>query len=125
MSATKRATGKAKASSSKRTTVKKSTRSKSARSSRARRATASRQQAPTPERYREIQQALADRGYYKGEVDGRWDSECVAALKQFQQEQNLNPDGKLGALSIIALGLGPKYESSALVKPEATEQTNP
>jgi hypothetical protein len=29
-------------------------------------------------------------------------------LKRFQSDQSLTPDGKLGALSLIALGLGPK-----------------
>jgi peptidoglycan hydrolase-like protein with peptidoglycan-binding domain len=66
--------------------------------------------APTPERYREVQQALADKGYYTGPIDGAWDAECVTALKRFQQDQNLVVDGKLGALSLIALGLGPKRE---------------
>ena len=66
--------------------------------------------APTPERYREIQQALADKGYYSGPVNGFWGAECIDALKRFQQDQNLEPDGKLGALSIIALGLGPKRQ---------------
>jgi peptidoglycan hydrolase-like protein with peptidoglycan-binding domain len=58
----------------------------------------------------EIQQALADKGYYTGSIDGQWDAACVDALKRFQTEQNLAPDGKLGALSLIALGLGPKRE---------------
>ena len=58
----------------------------------------------------EVQQALADKGYYQGEIDGVWDSECKEALKRFQADQSLAPDGKLGALSIIALGLGPKRE---------------
>jgi N-acetylmuramoyl-L-alanine amidase len=58
----------------------------------------------------EIQQALADKGYYSGPVNGLWGPECVAALKRFQEDQNLAPDGKLGALSIIALGLGPKRQ---------------
>ena len=66
--------------------------------------------APTPERYMEIQQALADKGYYEGPINGIWGSACVDALKRFQQDQNLEPDGKLGALSIIALGLGPKRQ---------------
>jgi peptidoglycan hydrolase-like protein with peptidoglycan-binding domain len=65
---------------------------------------------PTPERYKEIQQALADKGFYEGSIDGNWDAECVAALKRFQADQHLAVDGKLGALSIIALGLGPKRE---------------
>ncbi len=30
------------------------------------------QQAPTPERYTEIQQALAAKGYFKGEPNGHW-----------------------------------------------------
>ncbi len=39
---------------------------------------------PTPERYKEIQQALADKGYFKGAVDGEWGSDSVDALKRFQ-----------------------------------------
>ncbi len=66
------------------------------------------QQQPTPERYREIQQALADRGYFSGPVDGNWGPESTDALKRFPREQNLTDDGKLGSLSLIALGLGPK-----------------
>lgn len=66
------------------------------------------QQQPTQERYREIQQALADKGYFSGPVDGAWGSESVEALKRFQREQNLTDDGKIGSLSLIALGLGPK-----------------
>jgi len=71
-------------------------------------AAAPRQSAPSPERYREIQQALAERGYYDGSVDGVWNNSSVEALRRFQVDQNLDPDGKLGALSLIALGLGPK-----------------
>lgn len=66
------------------------------------------QATPTPQRYREIQQALASRGYYKGPVDGTWNSDSVGALKRFQSDQNLAPDGKLTPLSLIAMGLGPK-----------------
>jgi peptidoglycan hydrolase-like protein with peptidoglycan-binding domain len=63
---------------------------------------------PTPERYKEIQQALADKGYFRGTADGNWGTESVDALKRFQRDQNLTEDGKLGSLSLIALGLGPK-----------------
>jgi peptidoglycan hydrolase-like protein with peptidoglycan-binding domain len=66
------------------------------------------QQQPTTERYQEIQQALADKGYFSGPVDGNWGPESVDALRRFQREQNLTDDGKLGSLSLIALGLGPK-----------------
>ena len=68
------------------------------------------QSAPTPDRYREIQQALADRGHYSGPVNGAWGPESVEALKRFQAEQKLTVDGKLNSLSLIALGLGPKRD---------------
>lgn len=79
-----------------------------------------RQTSPTTERYMEIQGALAAKGYYSGEATGLWDAESVQALKRFQQDQGLKPDGKLGALSLIALGLGPKREpmGELAAKPE-------
>ena len=65
-------------------------------------------QVPSADRYREIQQALADKGFFMGEASGTWSSESAEALKTFQRSQNLDADGKLGSLSLIALGLGPK-----------------
>jgi murein L,D-transpeptidase YcbB/YkuD len=70
------------------------------------------QQQPTTDRYREIQEALAARGYFRGSADGAWGSESADALKRFQADQNLEPDGKIGSLSLIALGLGPRHEGS-------------
>ncbi len=83
--------------------------------------TASRKQAPvrrgqltpTPDRYKEIQQALADKGYYQGTVSGAWGPESADALKRFQKDQNLTDTGKLDSLSLIALGLGPKRNLSS------------
>jgi peptidoglycan hydrolase-like protein with peptidoglycan-binding domain len=51
---------------------------------------------------------LADKGYFRGPVDGNWGAESSEALKSFQRDQNLDGDGKIGALSLMALGLGPK-----------------
>jgi peptidoglycan hydrolase-like protein with peptidoglycan-binding domain len=67
------------------------------------------QAAPTPERYKEIQGALAKKGYLHGEPSGVWNEDSADALRRFQQDQNLQASGKLDSLSIIALGLGPKY----------------
>ena len=67
-----------------------------------------RQMAPTPDRYREIQQALVEKGYLKSEPTGVWDAQSSDALKQFQTEKNLSPTGKLSSASLIGLGLGPK-----------------
>jgi peptidoglycan hydrolase-like protein with peptidoglycan-binding domain len=78
--------------------------------------------APTRERYTEIQRALADKGYYAGPVNGEWGPDSVEALKRFQAEQKLAADGKLGALSLIALGLGPHRDTVAdLAARPATE----
>lgn len=80
------------------------------------RPTYARQQVPSQERYREIQQALADQGYYKGEPNGVWGPESVDALKEFQAKQSLPVTGKLSARSLIGLGLGPK-SAGPLVMP--------
>jgi len=100
------------ASSSKKTTASRKTRRPTTRSY------ASAQRQPTKERYREIQQALADRGYLSGPTDGNWGKESVEALKRFQQDQNLKADGKLNSLSLIALGLGPNRQANAQARGE-------
>jgi peptidoglycan hydrolase-like protein with peptidoglycan-binding domain len=71
------------------------------------------QQAPSRERYVDIQKALTERGYYQGEPDGNWGESSIEALKKFQEDQNLKPDGKLNSLSLIALGLGPRHTAAA------------
>jgi len=82
-----------------------------------------RQTQPTPERYREIQNALAAKGYLHPEqVSGSWDQNSVEAMKKFQAEQKLDASGKVNSMSLIALGLGPKHESTALPPPPAGPQ---
>ena len=76
------------------------------------------QREPAPERYKEIQQSLADKGYFAGPVNGTWNADSVEALKRFQRDQNIGDDGKLGSLSLIALGLGPKRGSEKSENPE-------
>lgn len=67
---------------------------------------AHRQLAPDPARIREIQEALARQGFYQGEPSGKWDESTTAAMKAFQQSNNLTPTGKIEALSLQKLGLG-------------------
>ena len=74
---------------------------------------AARQLTPTPERYKEIQQALAKKGYLKSEPNGVWGADSTEALRQFQTDQKLAPSGKINASSLIALGLGPKTAGPA------------
>jgi hypothetical protein len=80
------------------------------------------QQQPTTDRYKDIQQALTDRGYFKGPVDGQWGPESVDALKQFQREQKIDEDGKISSLSLIALGLGPHRN---IAPTQSARSTNP
>jgi Putative peptidoglycan binding domain len=73
-----------------------------------------RQLAPTPERYREIQQALVAKGYLKAEdATGGWNQNSLDALKKFQADQNIESTGKINSLSLIALGLGPKRDTAS------------
>jgi|SRR5579872_1126315 len=71
-----------------------------------------RQLSPTPDRYQEIQHALAAKGYLQPEdADGKWNQASMDALKKFQSDQNLEASGKINSLSLIALGLGPKHDT--------------
>ncbi|HEX4227691.1 MAG TPA: peptidoglycan-binding domain-containing protein [Bryobacteraceae bacterium] len=78
----------------------------------ARAATPSFQTHPDEERYKQIQQALAGKGYFKGEVNGQWRQDSVDALQKFQLDNkfpDIYSDGKINALSLNGLGLGPKH----------------
>jgi len=91
------------------------------RRSRRRRTSAPRYQLhPTVARYKQIQQALKDKGYYHGEIDGKWGPESVSALQRFQTEQGIENEGKITALGLIGLGLGPKH-AHAIAMPPAND----
>ena len=86
------------------------------------------QMAPTPDRYKEIQQALVSKGYLHSEPNGEWGADSSEALKRFQADQNLTPDGKINSLSLIAMGLGPKRmtaQSHAPALPESPKTDLP
>jgi hypothetical protein len=106
-----------------------STRSKTARTARSaktRQTWRTGQMAPTPDRYKEIQEALVAKGYGSQTPDGEWGQQWADSLKRFQQDQKLEPSGKLNSLSLITLGLGPKREASALPgSPEAVTRELP
>ena len=78
-----------------------------------------RQMTPTPDRYRDIQRALVDKGYLKSDPTGVWDAQSSEALRQFQTDTKLSPTGKISSATLIGLGLGPKTVSGP-PKPDAT-----
>ncbi|MFL6415397.1 MAG: peptidoglycan-binding domain-containing protein [Bryobacteraceae bacterium] len=67
---------------------------------------------PDPQRYAEIQHALSERGYFHGEANGEWQDDSVDALKRFQADQKLPDDGRISALTLSGLGLGPHHDGS-------------
>jgi hypothetical protein len=72
-----------------------------------------RQTSPTNDRYREIQEALVVKGYLTmDEVNGQWSQASADALKKFQADQTIETTGKINSLSLIALGLGPKHDTT-------------
>jgi hypothetical protein len=73
-----------------------------------------RQLAPSSDRYKEIQDALVVKGFLTAEAaTGQWGPNSADALKKFQAAQNIQSNGKINSLSLIALGLGPKRETPA------------
>lgn len=83
-----------------------------------------RQLTPTPDRYKQIQDALASKGYLSAEqANGQWGDASSDALKRFQTDQNLDASGKINSLSLIALGLGPSRETASRLKTPAPSAT--
>jgi peptidoglycan hydrolase-like protein with peptidoglycan-binding domain len=86
-----------------------------------------RQTGPTAERYKQIQQALIDKGYMQGSATGDWEPDSVAALRHFQADQKLEVSGKINSLTLIRLGLGPNRDPAVQNGrvPEAEPKTEP
>jgi hypothetical protein len=85
-----------------------------------------RQTAPTPARYKEIQDALAAKGFLNPEdASGAWGQSSEDALKKFQAAQNIESTGKIDSLSLIALGLGPRHDAVAPAKPPEAQPQAP
>src|SRR5258708_20541889 len=61
---------------------------------------------------RELQQALNDKGFDSGPVDGKAGPQTKAAIKKFQQAQNLTASGKLDQQTVAALALNTSTTTS-------------
>jgi len=101
---------------------KKQTTSKKRRKSKA---TARGQKAPTPDRIREIQSALNREGAFGGQPTGKWDDATVNAMKKFQENQGLNPTGKIDAVTLVKLGLGSDTAGKGAPIPTASTTAPP
>ena len=87
------------------------------------------QQRPAPERVQEIERALVEKGFMTAEPDVNWDQATTDAVKRFQQSENLPADGRLSALTLIALGMAKPTTVTAtpasLAAPAATPPPPP
>lgn len=63
---------------------------------------------------RQVQQTLHNRGFRAGPVDGTMGPATQAALKQFQQSENLETTGQLNRQTLVALGVQPDPTSGAV-----------
>ena len=59
----------------------------------------------SPATVRAVQQALNDRGYNAGPVDGQWGATTQDAVKRFQRASGLAETGELGPSTLSALGV--------------------
>lgn len=62
---------------------------------------------------KQIQEKLKSWGYYSGSVDGIYGSQTVAAVKAFQEKNNLTVDGIAGAETLNAMGITSSSLSSS------------
>ena len=58
-----------------------------------------------PSTVRAVQQALNDRGYNAGPVDGQWSASTQEAVKRFQRASGLPETGDLAPSTLSALGV--------------------
>lgn len=108
------------AQSSSATVKKKRTSSKSKR-----KAKVKGQMAPTPDRVREIQEALQKDGSYEGDPTGKWDDATTEAMKKYQDKNGFPVTGKIDALSLNKMGLGAETAGKGAPLPSATATPSP
>lgn len=67
--------------------------------------TTTKKSSTSKETYIAAQKKLQELGYYDGELDGSFGQKSKTALKEFQKDNGLEADGKLGPKSKKALGI--------------------
>ncbi len=70
---------------------------------------------------RDVQQALKDRGYYTGTVDGIYGTGTYNAIVAFQRDNGLTADGIAGAATLAALGISVGTGTSGLGEDEFSD----
>ena len=60
----------------------------------------------SPDMIRKVQQNLKDAGLYRARVDGVWGPQTGAAVRNYQQQHNINATGQLDQPTLDAMNLG-------------------
>jgi len=66
----------------------------------------------SPDMIRQMQQNLSQAGDYKGRADGVWGPQTEAAVRDYQQQHNLNATGQLDQPTLSAMNLGTNNNQS-------------
>ena len=91
------------------------------------------QQAVTPDTIRQVQQTLQQQKMYRGQVDGVWGPRTQAAVRQYQQKNNLGSSGQLDQQTLASLNVGggqnygdngqpPNNQASGNMQPPPSQQ---
>ena len=75
------------------------------------------------ERTHQIQQALIQKGYLKGEPSDKWDASTEVALRKFQADNGWQNKTVPDSRALIKLGLGPSHDH--LLNPESAMTSIP
>lgn len=78
-------------------------------------------------RVRQMQKTLKSRGYYKGDIDGKFGPSTKTAVRRYQSAIGLYADGKPGDKTLTALyeGVSAVNETNNTERKELTKPTNP
>jgi peptidoglycan hydrolase-like protein with peptidoglycan-binding domain len=64
---------------------------------------------------RKVQMTLTAEGYDTGQIDGRFGPKTIEAVKQAQQDRELEPTGKLDDRTLAAFGISDSERAAARV----------
>jgi hypothetical protein len=70
-----------------------------------------------------LQQALADEGFYDGEIDGDFDDPTLMAVMSYQEQAGLFVDGVVGRESALELDIWPDEDSLVVRTPPPPPET--
>jgi len=76
------------------------------------------------ERVRDLQQALKDKGYDPGEIDGVMGPRTRQALREFQQKEGLTATGRLDSGTADKLGMSARMGGADQSTPSASPRTS-